>query len=204
MSRSLQSVPSGSYPHPLCNPYGQVPGVGRHQSRARGLLLLGRVLGLCLPLLFLSANSWGEDNFRSYFQQALESYRAHDYDQAIEIMEKARQLRPAHFAVWMGLGDAHRMKGDYLRSIECYSNFLEYLPWTYRGKAYEGLYRRALAYKFSLQLDEAKQGFSDLANNNPEQAQPRFHLGHCFFLMGRYEEALRQFEMFGRLSTPDN
>jgi tetratricopeptide (TPR) repeat protein len=151
-------------------------------------VMIPAVVFFCLPVTL-----YGEDAFKKHCLHAREFFREQEYEKSLQAMERAREINPRHFGVWLGLGEIYRRQGEYARAIDCYNKFLEFLPRKYRKKAFEGLYRRALAYKFSLQFDLAVQELRALVKMNPKDPQFRFHLGHCLFLQEEYDRALPEF-----------
>jgi tetratricopeptide (TPR) repeat protein len=118
------------------------------------------------------------------------------FDQAVEVYNKAIELRPFYADAYVGLGDAKAAKGDVDGAVGAYTKALAHNPANPRvhmslGKIYyteKGLYYESVtAYKKAIDLD-------------PGSVEARMGLGEVYEDKGLYKEAI---EEYGRVIDLD-
>jgi tetratricopeptide (TPR) repeat protein len=111
------------------------------------------------------------------------------FDQAVEVYNKAIELRPFYADAYVGLGDAKAAKGDVDGAVSAYTKALAYNAINPRvhmslGKIYyseKGLYYESVtAYKKAIDLD-------------PGSVEARMGLGEVYEDKGLYKEAIEEY-----------
>jgi tetratricopeptide (TPR) repeat protein len=111
------------------------------------------------------------------------------FDQAVEVYNKAIELRPFYADAYVGLGDAKAAKGDVDGAVNAYTKALSYNPLNPRvhmslGKIYyseKGLYYESVnAYKKAIDLDAGS-------------VEARMGLGEVYEDKGLYKEAIEEY-----------
>jgi tetratricopeptide (TPR) repeat protein len=111
------------------------------------------------------------------------------FDQAVEVYNKAIELRPFYADAYVGLGDAKAAKGDVDGAVGAYTKALSYNPLNPRvhmslGKIYyseKGLYYESVnAYKKAIDLDSGS-------------VEARMGLGEVYEDKGLYKEAIEEY-----------
>jgi tetratricopeptide (TPR) repeat protein len=129
-----------------------------------------------------------------------QALQAGNYDQAISILDEARQMDPSRDLLWFKLGDAYRMSATkqtdlaekskrFDQAIESYNKAIGIKP---VGAYYNNL---AEAYAKSGKIDDAIKAYGQAAQIDPTNAvQYSFNEGAVLTNAGKVDEAVQAFD----------
>jgi len=149
--------------------------------------------------------------------------KAHDYDKAIEALERALEIDSKYIEAWNVLGAVYFAKGEYSKSIDSFQRLLKFRPkdhivWYNIGRAYikNGEYNNAIvAFEHSIKLNsdmvkawnllaatyyvnedyyESIKTYKHLLNLMPLDHSVWYNLGRAYIKYGEYDKAIEALE----------
>lgn len=108
----------------------------------------------------------------------------HNYDRAIEMYRVALRLDAQHYKAWVGMGVAHRHRGDLVAAQECYQEALRIEP------RYAALHASLGAlYLYRGELDKACASLDEALRLDASLAAAHANLALARAMDGRFAEA---------------
>lgn len=123
-----------------------------------------------------------------------------DYIRARDSASQVLEILPKKAEAYYIRGKANTELGQYASALEDYNQVIDLTP----GEPF--VYSsRAFLYKEIGELSDAIEDWKTGIKIAPEISSQFFQLGHCYFLIGKYEEARNTFnEVINHSSTSDN
>lgn len=117
-------------------------------------------------------------------------------DQAIELYHKAIRARPGYLLALSHLADALKQAGRLREAYQTFARVLELEPSTaVEAKAFnDALYQMASLDITMGAHERAERLLSELLQSDPEHESAHYARGHVLTMLGRPEEAQREFE----------
>jgi tetratricopeptide (TPR) repeat protein len=101
-------------------------------------------------------------------QSAAEAWNRHDYDQSVEILERANRMAPANPGILLDLGRVHGMRYDYDAAKECFDRAARLAPHKSEALAMAGIHCRDF-----MRFEMARHYF-ELATREPKASPDTF------------------------------
>ncbi|ORZ00497.1 hypothetical protein BCR43DRAFT_452474 [Syncephalastrum racemosum] len=130
-------------------------------------------------------------NGDAMFAQAYRALEAKQFDQALELCEKAIELqcsRPYHAYALNLLGTFHFLKGDNTAAMECLDKSIELDP-----KFVQSYIKRSSLYMEQGNIAAAFKQFDDAIAINPAEPDVYYHRGQVNYISGQFDAAAKDY-----------
>lgn len=191
-----------TYSAPSPSPWSSTSGAGGDGTLVNGAMnnlpLVGLSAGPTVPLGSATTHPSTPGGKRYHPEPALAVLfdRYGGVDTALQVLTRTTAQNGNDPVMWSDLGNAHRVKGDSDKAIECFESALRLQP-------HPDFFLNLGGVRFVLgEVDEAIRLFTLGLQMNPRHVLLQFSMGNAYAMQGRKEEAARSFEATLRIQ-PD-
>lgn len=119
------------------------------------------------------------------------------YDEARQILERGLAIKPDMPQLYNRLSGAYFELGQNIQGLE---SAKRYLALSGEANAYDSM---GMAFQRTGRFDEARTSYLEAIRRKPDFEIAIVHLGNLYFQLGRYRDALSQYEEYVRLAPSD-
>lgn len=123
------------------------------------------------------------------FDAGVQAFSNHNYDVAVQLLERVAATDPAHKGLWMALGRAYFASGQNQKAVEAYQKQIAANP--YDESAYNEL---GQVYEDQQKYDDAIAAFKKQIEINPLDPNAHASLGILYMNLKRFSEAVPELE----------
>lgn len=124
----------------------------------------------------------------NYIEEGNSFYNQGEYDKAIEMYNKAIELRPTSSAIYNNRGNAYHSKGNLTKAIGDFNKAIEINP--NNAVAY---FNRGNSYDELGKIDQSIGDYSKAIEIKPDYASAYNNRGNLYFKKGNYDKAITDY-----------
>lgn len=138
--------------------------------------------------LFSHMLRFSPNNAKANFNVAVLRWRQGDTKEALRLMNKAAEIQPFYPALWAGMADLHRNRGERQKALDCYLRAVEQNPDDFTSNFMLGL-----LYAEAGELVNAALHFRCAAESHPRYVMAWLNFARLKLSLGFPAEALRAY-----------